>query len=492
MTRRKRLLVAFAFSGVGLAIACCAAIHVIVSTRILRHWVNTSPEELLLDYEAASAWVPGLIRIRGLTMRGSDRNVQWFFRMERATISVSLLDLLRKRFHATHVRASGLVFRLRERVEKADVSSAHLDRIPKIPGFADPPLKLETPEAPPPPPVARRRFWRVHIEDLVADPTPDIWIEIYRFRGHARVTGGFSLRPHVEARVGPAAVSFLSGGFALAPEDPILTTASGHADCTIEPFAPDEVQGVQVWPRISGAIRLEGRLEDLRFWNHFLRRSRQPRLEGGGGRAHIALRFVHGIGQGRGDFQAETLVARYGEQTLRGRVKGRFEVPRWDVEHDHLEISGSRIALDDVATTGTRHDERDWWGRFDFVSGRIRGDLSADTAVTCRDARPLYTVFRADLPGWAQGILKLQGLQGKGHVRLARDLVEVRDFQADGGRFHIEGLYREKKEERHGAFLIETGSLALGIAIDGPASHLKLIGARRWFRQTSSADHASP
>src|SRR5712691_3431877 len=149
--RRERLWIALALAALAVVFAWFASIHLIVSGRLLRNWVNTDPEELLLDYESGSSWVPGILRLRGLTMRGSDDNVQWWFRMEEAKISISLFDLLHKRFHATSVRASGLVFRLREKEEKKELSSPHLARVPKISGFTDPPLKMETRQPPPPP-----------------------------------------------------------------------------------------------------------------------------------------------------------------------------------------------------------------------------------------------------------------------------------------------------------------------------------------------------
>src|SRR5437870_1391740 len=276
--RARKLWIALTVLAIGLAVAAWLSVHVIVSSRLLRNWVNGAPKHLFLDYEEASAWVPGIIRLRGLTMRGSDPNVEWSFRMERATIAISVLDLLRRQFHATSVRAQGLVFRLREKEEKKEMSRAHLALLPAIPGYSDPPTR--TPAAEPPRLSARekRRLWSVHVEDLVADPTPELWIEIYRFRGHARVTGSFLLRPHVEARVGPAAAEFLSGVFTLGPRETILSGASGHGDCVIDPFEQDEVHGQEIWRRISGSIRVEGRVQDLRFVNHFIRRTPEPRL----------------------------------------------------------------------------------------------------------------------------------------------------------------------------------------------------------------------
>lgn len=479
--RVKTIGIAAAVLAIGVAVAGWLCVHVIVSTGRLKKWVNESPEDLFLDYEAASAWTPGVIRMRGLTVRGSDPNVQWHFRMERATLSISLLDLLRKEFHATSVRAEGLVFRLREKVRKPEYSEAHDKRVPSIPGFSDPPWKTAVEEPPPLSAREKRRFWTIHIENLVADPAPDIWIELYRFRGHARVTGGFLLRPHREAKIGPAAVEFLEGRFELGPDQPILSAASGKGDCVFDRYDPDSVRGDEIWRRISGNMSVEGRVEDLRFLNHFLRRTREPRLEGTGGKARLTVKIDHGKGRGGGDFDLRRTTFRYAGGTVAGRASGRLAIPRWDFGNDDMEISGSRVELAGVTTEGTRHDERDWWGRFDIPSGHIHGGLKAQTSVSCRDARPLYTLFAAKLPGWAEGILKLEGVTAKARVRLAPGLVEVQDLDASGGKFHIAGRYRDRKDDRRGAFLVETGILAVGVEIEGSSSHVKLLGARKWF-----------
>ena len=479
--RRRTIGIALAVLVVLLVLAGGLGTHVIVTTGLLRKWINTSPDKFYLDYDSASAWVPGVIRMRGLTLRGSDSNVQWHFRMEEATISVSLPDLLRKQFHATRIRAEGLVFRLRQKVKKSELSEAHEKRIPEIPGFSDPPWKTAEREPPPPSPKERRRSWSIRIDNLVADPAPDIWVELYRFRGHARVTGGFSLRPHTEASIGPAAVEFLDGRFELGPSQILLASATGRAECRFDSFQPDEVRAEAIWQKISGAIRVEGRPEDVRFVNHFLRRSPEPRLTGGGGKARLEVKFDHGIGKGSGDVQIPRMAFRYSEGTVAGRVSGRFAIPRWDAEKGILDISGSRLELTEASTEQTRHDEQGWWGKFDIVSGRFHDGFAAQTSAVCRDARPLYTLFRAKLPGWAEGLLKLEGIQARGRIRLGSDLVDVENLDASGGKFHIAGRYRDRKDVRDGAFLVETGILAVGIEIEGDASHVKLLGAKKWF-----------
>jgi hypothetical protein len=482
VARRERLVIALALGVILLVFAAFAAVHLLVSGPQLRRWVNSDPEELLLDYELGSSWMPGIIRLRGLTMRGSDENVQWWFRMDEAKISVSLLDLLRKRFHATSVTARGLVFRLREKEERKELSAAHLERVPKIPGFSDPPLKTVD-RTPPPPAAARRRYWTVLVENLDADPAPEIWIELYRFAGHGRVTGSFSIRPHVEAWIGPAAVKFSSGAVTLGPKEPLLSSISGLGTCVIEAYDPERVRGAHVWPRISGRIQMEGGLTDLAFVNYFLRDSKEPRLAGGAGHARADIVFDHGIGRGQGRFETRDVVARYSKGTCAGQAGGRLAVTRWDMERDVLDISGSHIDLTEIATTATAHDERAWWGHFQFPSGQLHGGLTARAVVDARDARPLYTLFRANLPGWAQGILRLDGIHATARIRLGSDLVEVRELEAQGGHFHIAGECEQRKNRERGAFLVETGALALGLELEAGASRLHLLGARKWFEQ---------
>ena len=272
----------------------------------------------------------------------------------------------------------------------------------------------------------------------------------------------------------------------------MLSAASGRGDCVIDPYAPEEVRAKEIWRRISGTIRAQGRITDLRCLNHYLGREPEPHFSGGGGMGHFTVRFDHGIGQGDGGFEVGRVVARYKDGTLAGRASGRLVIPRWDVEKDDMEISGSRVELTDITTTRTKHDERNWWGRFDIVSGRLHDGLSARTSVACRDARPLYTLMAAKLPGWVEGILKLEGMKGAARVRFASDLVDVQGLDVSGGKFHIAGRYRQKKEDRLGAFLIETGPLAVGVAIEGPASHVKLLGARTWFQEQTGGNGAGP
>ena len=464
------------------AFIALGAVHAIVSSRMLRSWVNDEPEKLLLEYESASSWVPGIVQVKGLSIRARDPNVEWYFRMDEARISISLFDLLRRRFHATDVRASGLIYRLRIRQEPKTFSRAHAALLPPIPGFPDPPM-----QGPEPPETPTGKLWTVQVDRIMADPTPDLWIELYRFRGHARVTGGFFLHPRVRASVGPASVEFLSGDLALGKET-LLADASGRTDCSIAAFDPRRVRGNEVWPFISGGFHLKGRVPSVRFLDYFLRDSPEPRLDGGRGSGSADISVDRGLGRGRLDFGARGVTARYHDATLRGDAAVRGKIPRWDFEHDRIDLSGTVVDLTHVVSEGKRQDSRDWWGRFDLASAEVGNAFSAKVDASCRDARPLFRLFDVQLPGWTQALLKLEGFEAKAKIRLAPSLVDLRDLDASGGKFHIAGDYYARGKTRRGAFLVETGPLAVGIDIDGASSRLKLLGARAWFPEARRAE----
>jgi hypothetical protein len=134
-------------------------------------------------------------------------------------------------------------------------------------------------------------------------------------------------------------------------------------------------------------------------------------------------------------------------------------------------------------------DSRDWWGRFDLpsadiVSGRTP-PFEASVGLRARDARPLFTLFEVGLPGWARGVMKLEGFDGKARVGFGANYTSVQGLDASGGAFHLKGRYLARKTG-NGAFLLESGALNLGVEIDSGKPKLKLLGAKTWFDESAA------
>jgi hypothetical protein len=467
--------------GAGLLLLYLGATRTLLGTGILRSLVNTSPESTWIGYDEASSLWPGRLRVKNLRIRGRDQNVEWFLRLEDVRAEFSVRALLLRKFHVKSARGSGLSFRLRKLRKSSDPSPAPVALIPPIPGFPDPPLASPEPERPAGP---LGLPWAVEVENLSIEPLEEIWIEVYRSRGRARVTGGFFLRPGLEASVGPAAIEFLSGDIRIGRE-PLLTSWTGRVACRIERYDPRQVQGDAVWGKTSGTVTLDGRIEAMRFVNYFLRGSTEPRLAGGAGTARIEGRVDRGVSKGEVRLAARGLQARTAETTLKGDTAVTLRIARWDLERGLLDLSGSRVELSDVALLSD--GSRDWWGRFDLVAGSLDGALTTSLQAKCRDARPLFSLFATRLPKWTRGLLTLEGLDASARVTLAGPLVRVQGLDAKGGSFHIEGEYRRSAGERDGIFLIDAGRVNVGVAVRRGKASLRLIGARGWFEKARRA-----
>jgi hypothetical protein len=69
-------------------------------------------------------------------------------------------------------------------------------------------------------------------------------------------------------------------------------------------------------------------------------------------------------------------------------------------------------------------------------------------------------------------------------------LTRVHDLDARGGNFRVQGHYLRRNTRREGAFLIESGSLSLGLELEQSATKLVLLGAKRWFDEQPEAGNA--
>jgi hypothetical protein len=482
--RRTAIRVAAAVAGAALLVFAVAIVAVppwLLRSRRLLTIVNENPVSLRIEYSAArSAW-PGRIAVDGLEIRGSDPNVQWWFRMDHAEIRYSLMDLAARKFHATSVRASGLSFRLRQRLSRGNRTPGALAPLPPIPGFGETPEVGGPPYYRPPEPPSN--YWGVEVDDLVAAPATQIWIDAYRFDGRGRVSGRFALHPQKVASVGPASIDFDQGRLAIGREiaaEPFRARVEG----TIATFDPRQVRGNEVYRYVSGKGTLSGEMPNARFLNFYLRSAPEPRLADGRGtiRGNLGLRL--GKGEIELTLAARRLEARYRKGTIAGDATLRFRLSPWTPAEAVGRVDGSTLELRRVSSGAGGADE--WWGKFSIGPGTLASrpgglELATRIGVLARDARPLYTLFGVGLPKWAQGLARMESLTATASVTLGPSIVDVRNLEAAGGKLAIAGDYRSRGATSDGAFLVSSGKLAAGVEIRAGKPAIKLTGAQKWF-----------
>ena len=101
--------------------------------------MNKDPDRGWLEYESASSRWPGTLHVKNLLYRDRDPKAEWAFQLEDGEVTYSLADLLRRRFHVTRLSGHGFVFRVRNRLTRAEATPARLSRCSRsgISGRAD-------------------------------------------------------------------------------------------------------------------------------------------------------------------------------------------------------------------------------------------------------------------------------------------------------------------------------------------------------------------
>ncbi len=452
-----------------------AAARWLLSGPRLRALINTDPVSLTLDYDEATSFWPGRVAIRNLRIRGSDHNVEWMIRLAEARVDYSVFALASRTFRAERLRGSGLSFFLRRKREAGEATASTLSVLPPIPGFADPPQRSLEAQGP----DAEGNPWRIEVRGIRIDHFDEIWFDACRYRGTAHLDGAFFLRPGLLVGIGPARVTIESGEVRIG-QAPTGISVSGSIEAAFEPFEPPKVHGSEVWQKASGAVTIAARFERLDALEHLVPSASGARLDGGAGKAAIQAAIVKGKAKGEVRLAVHDGSVRLARLALRGDADVSALIPEWNLMTGPLDISGSRVAFFDVRASGS-DDSRRWWGRFVIPSGKIGAISTALVDAETRDARPLLALLGADLPAWTRGLVNLDGFSGTGTVSLGPSFTRVRRLDARGGTFHIQGRYLRDREDRDGAFLIESGVLSVGLELQPGATTLRLLGARKWY-----------
>ena len=248
----------------GLALlAYLVAVNVLLRTRLLRDAVGGGsasaapgqPAALELDYASAYSIIPGRVHVRGLTLRGRERTVEWWLSLDEADLRVALFSLLHRTFRVTHLRSSGFAMRARLRLTPADATPGIVAALPPIAGLADPPLLGGDPPSPPTDPD---RLWSIAMDDVEVEHVREIWIHTVRAAGDTTVHGRWEFHPERSLAVGPARVATTGVDLSFGPT-PLITGLRGELTATMRSFDL-KTAGLAIFDSVSYDGQLAGRV----------------------------------------------------------------------------------------------------------------------------------------------------------------------------------------------------------------------------------------
>ncbi|WP_437318765.1 hypothetical protein [Sorangium sp. So ce385] len=264
--------------------------NVMLSTKLVARLVSYNPTDASLFYGSAWSLWPGVVHVKELRLSGADSTLEWAVLLDEVEADIHLTDLFRKKFHAEDIRAEGFTFRMRLLVDptsERDLEAPHIQALPPIPEFTNPPLK---PELPPRRDLENSdegyNLWTVHLE-RVDTTLKEVWIQQVRYAGGGRVRGGFYYKPLRSVRVGPVALELRSGEVHLA--DRVVARVDADLDITMNTFDPRDIEGLDVFDTTWARVRLDAQLPGLDFIHFFTGEDAEPRIEDGSGELRANL-----------------------------------------------------------------------------------------------------------------------------------------------------------------------------------------------------------
>jgi hypothetical protein len=251
-----------------------------------------STDEVQVEFRKAWSFWPGVIHAEDIRIHFQDRNVQMLLVLSHADVNVRISELVHRRIHATRVRGSGVVLRFRHRIQPESAGAPYVAAFPPVPPLEDPPL-FEA--GPPTPPLdeANYNLWTVQMEDVDVQ-VRELWAQMFRYQGEARVRGAFRLRPAKRVWVGPAELDLLGGSLTTGPHD-VLRAMEGTVTCQVDDFDVEPVHGMAPFHFISARVKMSAQVPGLTAANYLAGPSRPVRLEDGSGAVDVDAAIDHGV-----------------------------------------------------------------------------------------------------------------------------------------------------------------------------------------------------
>jgi hypothetical protein len=252
--------------------------------------INKKPEKLEVKWDEASTFIPGIIKLKGLSVRGQSKTQQWYVSLADGRAHISLLSFATKTFKTHSFKGTAIDFRLRKRQlpDSAPLKTAAF--APEIPGLA-----VDDPPAPPKKKKNKKNPWKIVLDDIHIDGVEQLAILAVRLSAQGTIDADMSLElgggplSMKRVRMNLTEAQFVAMGIE------VLQQVQLGIEARMEPFVPREVKGLDVLKTLKGTIRLSGTSKGATLVNTLLAKFDAVNVGSPGGQIDGVVEIDQGV-----------------------------------------------------------------------------------------------------------------------------------------------------------------------------------------------------
>jgi len=269
-----------------LELAYAVPVNLGLNTPLGSRLFNRRPDRFFIAWSFALSPWPGYVWLRGVQTGGQSRAIQWEASLRSVGATFAVAPLRRRVVDLGEVRAEGVRYAQRPRLDPGAAVPSGMDAWPPLQGRKNPaeaaPGSGGAPKPPGPAWTVRAARIRCGVEE--------IWIDRYRIAGRAEVDAGLDLV--ARGPIGLPRIEYhLAAGELQVGESRMFEGLKLEARARLDPYVPRGRKAVDVIRALSGEFDLDARDGSLKFLEAYFRKVQGLSLNGGGPmKMHLAVR----------------------------------------------------------------------------------------------------------------------------------------------------------------------------------------------------------
>lgn len=250
------ILTRILLAGLFLELVYVVAANFYLHSQSFHSILNGRPDHFYIRWNELRTWWPGEFRAAGIAFVGQGTHDVYSGTLDQCRFAVSFTDLLRHRIRCTHLRATGVDFRLttpnaaRGRPSESEIGFPEIEGIQSIPTRQD---SHRTPD---------QFDWPISVVGIEWTNIHSVWIRSMHLQGRSSLHGEMERQPDGTLFVKWAPYVVHSGTVEYRGR-PAMTNLSIYGTGSLGPVDTDKDQAHEVLDSINSVIESEGLIQDL-------------------------------------------------------------------------------------------------------------------------------------------------------------------------------------------------------------------------------------